>query len=289
MPPGHDKSVNHSKTISFVKTTSFIWFSLITFIFSWLAWLPIIIWDLSTVESPAGVPLFALGGFGPTVVGAFFILSSKERKTLWSRIFDPRRTGWLWLLVALLIYPAIFLVSALLILPFGATWPEAEPLISMLSGPRSFIVSTIIILLLGPVSEEVGWRGYALEKMQQVWSPMKTSLIVGVIWWAWHLPLFFMPDTLHGSQGLLSAFTAGYFLTVVSYSILFTWLYNSTKKSILVAILAHFSINFTLGTLPPFDGSLFIITTVLLLVLGIGLWLKDRSLGYRSSAKKNRE
>jgi membrane protease YdiL (CAAX protease family) len=259
------------------------WFFLITFIFSWLSWVPIISFDLSTVESPIGASLFMLGGFGPSIVGSIFILRSEkeeERKNLWNRIFDPRRIGWPWLLGALLIYPIIFLISVLMILPFGGTWPEAEPLMTMLMGVGPFVLNTIIILLLGPVSEEVGWRGYALEKMQQFESPMRATLIIGVIWWAWHLPLFFMPSTLHGSQGLLSFFTVGYFFTVLSYSILFTWLYNNTRQSILITILAHFSINFTIGTLSPFDGSLFAITTVLILILGIGLWLRDRQLGF---------
>jgi membrane protease YdiL (CAAX protease family) len=227
-----------------------------------------------------------LGGFGPSIIGTIFILRNtdkKERKNLWSRIFDPRRIGWPWLLASLLIYPAIFLISVLMILPFGGTWPEAEPLMAMLMGVGPFVLNTIIILLLGPVSEEVGWRGYALEKLQSHWSPMKATLVIGVIWWAWHLPLFFMPSTLHGSQGLFSFFTIGYFFTVVSYSVLFTWLYNNTKQSILVTILAHFSINYTIGTLSPFDGTLFIITTVLLLILGIGLFLKDKRLGMGNS------
>jgi uncharacterized protein len=260
-------------------------FFITTFLFSWVSWLPIILYNLNTIESPAGAILFMLGGFGPSIIGfiAIFLTAKKEeRKELWLRLVDVRRIGLKTLIVALIFYPLTFVIALGINLVLGGSLPQSDQLTGMLANPVVFIVSGFIILLLGPLSEEVGWRGYALDKMQTNFSPIQSSLIIGFVWAFWHLPLFFMPSTLHGSEGFLSFFTVGYFLTVIAYSIIFTWLYNQTQRSILIAVLAHFSINFVIGTLSPFDGLIFILTTILLLVFGLVIWAKDKNLALKS-------
>jgi membrane protease YdiL (CAAX protease family) len=268
-----------------MKNIFFVWkFTITVYMFSWLAWLPIILNNLSTTESPAGAILFMVGGFGPSIIGLALLLIEKRNQgdnEVWSRIFSLSRIGWKWLSISLLIYPLVFALSVLIdYLLVSSTLPEAEQLNSMMVGVVPFLGNTLIIFLLGPLAEEIGWRGYLLEKLQKQISPIKSTLLIGVIWWAWHLPLFFMPSTLHGSQGLFSFFSVGYFFTVLSYSIIFTWLYNNSNRSILVAILAHFSINFTIATMSPFSGVIFAISTIILLLVGVFLYYRDKNLGF---------
>jgi membrane protease YdiL (CAAX protease family) len=223
-----------------------------------------------------------LGGFGPSILGLIFLLRERNDKSeIFKRIFSFKLIPLKWLFLAIFIYPLVFLISVGLDYFFiTETLPEASQLQLMLTGFIPFLGNSIIIFLLGPFSEEIGWRGYALDKLQNKKSPIVASLVLGIVWWAWHLPLFFMPSTLHGSQGLLSAFTIGYLFTVISYSILFTWLYNHTERSILIAILAHFSINFVLGVMAPFSGNIFITATIILLIFTFIIYLADKSLGY---------
>jgi len=92
------------------------------------------------------------------------------------------------------------------------------------------------LLILGPLSEEIGWRGYALGRLQTRWNGLASSLMIGVVWALWHLPLFFMVGTLQHELGLLFI---GFLVGFMANSVCYTWLYNNTKKSLWSAILFH--------------------------------------------------
>lgn len=248
-------------------TKRFVTFSGITFLFSWLLWLPVVILGLPTTSPGTGAVLFWAGGFGPSLVGAIYILASRPRQRpaeLIARVSNPSRIGVKWTVVALFFYPLAFILSVLIAGSFGSGLPEMGGWTAASESPWMVARTMIMILLLGPVSEEIGWRGYALPLLQREHSPIIVSLIIGAVWWAWHIPLFFMEGTLHASQGILSAFSAGYLVTVLSYSVWFTWIYSHTRSSILVAILAHFSVNATIAMASPFEPAIFAIATVIL-------------------------
>jgi membrane protease YdiL (CAAX protease family) len=106
--------------------------------------------------------------------------------------------------------------------------------------------SLLFILIFGPVPEELGWRGYALDGLQSRWNNLSASVILGIVWALWHLPLFFIGGTYQQAEvgfGTLRfwSFMSGMLIS----SVLFTWIYNNTSRSILSAILFHFSINFS--------------------------------------------
>jgi hypothetical protein len=96
--------------------------------------------------------------------------------------------------------------------------------------------SFLPLLILGPLSEEIGWRGYALGRLQTHWNALTSSLIVGVFWGLWHLPLFMM---VGASQHELKIPFIGFLINMIASSILYTWLYNNTKQSLWSAILLH--------------------------------------------------
>jgi CAAX protease family protein len=101
----------------------------------------------------------------------------------------------------------------------------------------------LFVLFSGPIAEEAGWRGFALPRLQARFNALVSSLILGVIWTCWHLPLFFLTGA--AQIGIPFPF---YLLLVVTLAIYFTWLYNNTRGSLIVTVLAHFSFNLT-GTL----------------------------------------
>src|SRR5918912_3555685 len=94
-----------------------------------------------------------------------------------------------------------------------------------------------VFVLIGAV-EEIGWRGYALPRLQRRFAPLPASLLLGIVWGCWHAPQWFIPET--GQQGF--AFPA-FLVWVVALSIMFGWIANGTRGSVLLVILSHAATN----------------------------------------------
>lgn len=100
----------------------------------------------------------------------------------------------------------------------------------------SQLPSFIPLIILGPISEELGWRGYLLQKLQLKLNPLVSSVLVGLAWALWHLPLFLMVGT---SQHELGLPFPGFLVGLVALSMIMTWLNNNTSGSIWAAIFFH--------------------------------------------------
>ena len=141
--------------------------------------------------------------------------------------------------------------------------------------------------------EEVGFRGYALEKLQNKFGPLVGTIVLGIFFGAWLLPEFFQPDTFQFAMGGIS-FYPWFILTEFGWSILMTWAYNNTGKSSLIAgYLFHTAFNtWSLVVLtnaipgeplPAFDKALFIIAGVVVALTGIVILAATKGqLGFRS-------
>jgi membrane protease YdiL (CAAX protease family) len=111
----------------------------------------------------------------------------------------------------------------------------------------TYLSSLVILTLMGGGQEEPGWRGFALPRMQERSGPLKASVVLGLIWGLWHLPLFvFVPDYDNADPGFVATATmfvvfAGCY--TIALSVIFTWLVNHARGSILLAMLAHGSVN----------------------------------------------
>jgi uncharacterized protein len=152
-----------------------------------------------------------------------------------------------------------------------------------------YVVATPVFLFVGgPVFEEIGWRGFALPRLQGLYGPLVGSLILGVLWALWHLPLFLIPswDTPHGSSLDVVLFV----VWAVSITIIFTWVFNNTKGSVLMVILAHGSINsaaaavFGLFPAPAATGGIEQFVIGFGLVALVVMALTRGRLGYRQEA-----
>ncbi|HSK59368.1 MAG TPA: CPBP family intramembrane glutamic endopeptidase [Actinomycetospora sp.] len=152
----------------------------------------------------------------------------------------------------------IALVGGPLVMLLGTmVYATALPSFGGLGGPSylvSYLVMFVMVTLLGgPLLEEIGWRGFALPRMERSLGPLGASLVLGVLWALWHLPEFLVPSWAASSggggvQGIL-LFT----LTAVTFTVVITWVFNNTRASLLIAVLVHSSIDTFSGTL----GALF--------------------------------
>ncbi len=92
-------------------------------------------------------------------------------------------------------------------------------------------------LVLVPFFEEPGWRGFALPRMQKSWGPLGAAVALGGVWALWHLPNFFIPGSPHYGMPF-----GGFLISIVSLSVLMTWLYNATRGSVLISMVMHGSV-----------------------------------------------
>ncbi len=224
-------------------------FFLFVFGWSWSFWILAVGLGLS-VLTPLGYVFLLLGGFGPMVGGigfAWFRRSGGSWKAYWMRILDPRRITGRWWAATLLLAPALMVLAIVGAVASGdATAPTAlqTNVIGLLPEPSSLVGFVLSLLVLGPLPEELGWRGYALERLQTRHGPLAAALILGLAWALWHTPLFFLKDMLHWRHGMGSAWFWLFMVQVPCMSVLMSWLFNNTRHSTLAAILFHFSANF---------------------------------------------
>ncbi|MBN1267833.1 MAG: CPBP family intramembrane metalloprotease [Anaerolineales bacterium] len=212
--------------------------------FTWLFWITA---ALSGIAEPAPLPtaLHYLGGSMPFMV-TMVILFRQEgpsyRKEYWQRLFHLNRIPWNWLVLMILIPPLFALIAGGLVFGMGGSGFMVEP--SFRAAPLSLLPFAVFMLLFGPLPEEMGWRGYALDWLQKKRSPLMAGLVLGTIWGLWHVPLFFIEGTYqHGLRGTPSLWY--FFLGFIPQTIIMIWIFNNTRRSTLSAVLLHWSVNFT--------------------------------------------
>jgi len=206
-----------------------------------------ILMDLS-METAAGLVLVLLAALGPMVTGISFTYLTRDkegRRDYWKRIIGFKRISARWYLVIFLFVPILNGLAALLDVltgGTGATWGEAT--LNFLANPASIILS-ILFATLFPFIEELGWRGYLLDRLQEKYTALASSLILGILWSLWHLPTFFIRDSYQSSLGIGTPAFWLFFAGIVPLTFVFTWIYNNTNRSTLAVILFHAMVNFT--------------------------------------------
>ncbi len=252
-------------------TDKFPWrFIVIAFSISWTCWFFVALTGRNIFTDLEVGIVAVLGGFGPAVAGIIMVYRTDDQafiRDYWRRVFDLRRIGAIWFLPILFLYPVTVLLTFLL----TGIELDASPLAEILRNPGVLVTTVIFVFIFGPFSEELGWRDYALDWLQARYSAFVSSVILGVIWWAWHLPLIAVAGSFLNENGTDPVFLAGYLYVVIIYSVLFTWVYNNNERSVLAIILLHFSINLTsrIFVMPAeiFTYNSFILLAVLALVL----------------------
>jgi membrane protease YdiL (CAAX protease family) len=150
-----------------------------------------------------------------------------------------------WYLVVLGLYPLIYLTAIGLYILSGGQPPEiTDSMAYQLFGPGTSLLFVLPFLLFNMFvnGEEIGWRGYVLPRLQWRYNALVSSLIIGVIWTAWHIPKFLVAgyDTPLG----------WYLVMTVARAVLFTWVYNGTRGSLLLVTIFHAAVNTAYVFLP---------------------------------------
>lgn len=177
-----------------------------------------------------------------------WVTIGKEEMVKLFRRFFLWRVGWKWWLVAVVLLPALR-VTAVLLTPLltGVPVDYSHPMIRDVVPPGAPLLALVTPWLLFEVltnGEEMGWRGYVLPRLQVKYNALVSSLIIGVTWSVWHLPKSFGTG-LNRDQSFL-----WYTLFCLAAAVLYTWLYNNSRGSLLLVVLFHASQN-TAGMFLP--------------------------------------
>jgi membrane protease YdiL (CAAX protease family) len=237
-----------TKSAPLPKYASLWFFFIVVFAWSWLFWIPAV--ALNGTETLAGAVLAVLGLLGPMVGGilcTYLTQGTEGRRDYWRRIIDARRIGARWYLVIVLFAPILMGITfGLVLLSGGNTAPYARAFAIHLPTLLSILPFALYIFFAGPFPEELGWRGYALVRLQDRWNALVSSLILGIFWALWHLPLFFMKGMYQYDQGGFGSTWFWLFLIgLPPLSVVFTWIFNNNRRSTLATIIFHFMIVFT--------------------------------------------
>ncbi len=213
---------------------------------TWGFWGIVVGQGVDVWSSSWAMTLFTIGGLGLPIGGVVMtgrVAGRSGLRDLGRRLIDPGRIGGRWWAVILLLLPAIKLAAGGLAVLFGeAEVPfQLEEAAERVVQPGELLMYLGFVLLLGPVPEEIGWRGYLLDRVQLRFSALGASVLVGLAWFTWHGPLFFMAGYYARAGGAPDPLQFG--TAILLGAVLYTWIYNHTGRSILAAILFHFSGN----------------------------------------------
>jgi len=219
-------------------------FLILTFLWSWTLWI-IGLNHLSNGINQESIDTFLVfffvGVYGPTISGIITTLFFDGLKGL----FELIKKLFIWKVpfkyyVYIILLPLIFVIIGIAL--YGQFIGEIGGFDKM----AYLSIPTILLtgLYAGPLGEELGWRGFLLPEFQKKFSNLKSAIIIGIIWFVWHIPLWWAPfGTLVSGEpiSIIPVFT--YFTMLICLSIIITWLVINSRGSVLIAILFHLSIN----------------------------------------------
>ena len=223
------------------------------------------------------LPLMIVMAYMPTLSAVIVTGQTKGKegvRALFSKLLIGR-VGLRWYLLAVFGLAAVYIAVIILhnLIASSSALPilsERLPSLSPLQLAFYVIPMFLVITILN--GEELGWRGFALPRLQAKYNALTSSLILGVIWTLFHLPLFF---TLTGSSQSDWPF-ASFLVSTIAMSILYTWMLNNTRGSVLLAYLFHGAANtwsqvFSIDHANPLIGwiltGLLVLAAVIVIVL----------------------
>ena len=219
-------------------------FLLLTFLWSWVLWIVGLGYLSNGVNQESigeFLVFFFVGLYGPTASG---IITTFFFEGL-TGVFKLVKKLFIWK-VPLKNYLYIVFLPLLFVGIGIALYSQFIGEIGAFDKMAYLSIPTIVFagLYAGPLGEELGWRGFLLPEFQKKYSNLKSAIIIGVIWFIWHIPLWWAPfGTLVSGEplSLIPVFT--YFIILNCLSIIITWLVVNSKGSVLIAVLFHLSIN----------------------------------------------
>jgi membrane protease YdiL (CAAX protease family) len=254
--------------IDWIKRHPLITYFALAYLITWAIKAPLVAHAQGFISWTPSPYLHYIGGFGPmlaAMIMTLLISGQAGLKELAGRMFQWR-IGLKWLAIVILGMPVLFVISLALIGVATGSFPDPKYFEQYEIPGLPFIGIWVMYVVCYGWGEETGWRGFALPRLQGRWNALQSALLLSVVWAGWHLMDFFQRQTFIE----LGAFgTFGWFMGLVCGSILFTWLYNSTKGSVFAVALMHGILDICTGI--PNAGMVAYAMSTLIIVIAIAL------------------
>jgi membrane protease YdiL (CAAX protease family) len=218
-------------------------FFLLSYGFSWIISLPYLLSVWGILSGDYTLALYLKQWLGPALAAVIMTRISGEKMGMVRLRHRIRqwRVHWIWYLFILLGIPALILLGIIILRGTFVDFQVFPPRILM-NYPMYFVG----IFFATGLPEEIGWRGFALPRMQRRYGSLRGSVLLGVLWAFWHLLSFFLPSHGGGPNVSFAAILINFLvfsLMVVALTVIFTWVFNHTQGSIFIASLVHTAIN----------------------------------------------
>ena len=216
-------------------------FFALAYVFTWIFWIPAIF--LPESISPL---LMLVGLMAPAIVSTIFIMASGSdllKQDFKNKIFGFYKVKWLNVVWAVIVFGIVIVCSIMLSLPFGHS-------INQFSFTESFsftgvgIAGAFITITIASIIEEVGWKGYCEDSIGNYMNWFWESMIFGVLWSLWHLPLIFIQGTYQAGLMVNPLYVINFFVSGIPMGFVITWVYLESDRSILACMIFHFFVNF---------------------------------------------
>lgn len=225
---------------------------ILAYAISWLIWLPSLLISLGIINASQDIldlwnNIGNLGVFGPTIAGFILVYKYEGKdgaKKLLVSGFNIKQPKAIWYLAAILplliLAIIIWLIFAFLGSPLPIPGSQQLENVNFFSG-LGIALFLFVFMFAFALGEEFGWRGYVLDPLLDRWNASKTSLILGILWALWHLPMFFITGVGQNADfnRLGPLFLVNFILITMGLTFIYTWLYSNSNSNVFIVLVFH--------------------------------------------------
>lgn len=259
--------------------------ALLTLTLTWIPWAVAIVMasgqkDAEAYSFEGIVFLFAiLGLFGPTIASLIMVFRSGNaalKADFRDRLFNLRRIRPRYLLLTIFLPATVVCTAIFISLLFGQSTDQFK-LTADTGELGKLLMMVLLTMILAPLFEEIGWRGYGVDSFRAKLAPLRMSLAFGAFWALWHAPLFLMPGSYHYGLAQMESpiYAINFFVSVFAITVVVNWLYYKNNRSIPAAAVAHSAGN-AAGVLIAAAPATDLISTCLYIAVAIAVVLLAR-------------
>ncbi|WP_336769828.1 type II CAAX endopeptidase family protein [Bacillus bombysepticus] len=276
----------------FLKSHPLTSFFVMAYLFSWVVLIPFILsqWGILPKTKSFDIFFFANTFVGP-MLAAYIMIQTLEGKGAWRKLLKSIfsiKIGFKWYLFTLIALPASMFLGMVILNGGMPTFRVLNTEFYV-----TYLISFVVIFFLGgPFPEEIGWRGFALPRLQSKFGPLKASLLLAVLWAFWHLP-HFLTAAQRGGPGtdlsVLYLHLPIFIFMCFPITIILTWMYNCHRGNLFIVMLAHASVN-AFSLVQTYSTNSVLKNSDLFVGIGLGLValliliFTGGSLGYRQTS-----
>lgn len=252
----------------FIKNNQILSFISFTYLFSWVLWSYLLLTQNITNTTQW---LIIIGGFGP-VFGAIitnYYINGKEQIIKWFKKIIKTKLTFKSIIFGLT-YP---LIVAFLVYIIINTFQYNNLIREVNTHWYLYPLNLLTIMLLGGGQEEFGWRGFLLPKLINKFNPFLSSVVIGLIWYVWHLPLYFIKSSPQANLPL-----GWYLLNILALSMILTFLQNKIgNRSVIPAVILHGGVNISQNYFNIHAAEAYYLFTLVNLIIVFVLIIKDKN------------